>query len=451
MPVFESTVDLPVNIKEAFAYHEREGALQRLIPPWENATIESSDNSMQPGSKVVLKVNVAGVPLRWVAEHRDYDPPNRFEDVSLSGPFKAWHHKHLFRAVTPISSQLTDHIEYEVPMGMVGETAGGSFVRKQLKSMFAYRHRVTHDDLATMSRYALSPMTIGITGGSGLVGQALSPFLSLMGHRPLQAKRRGEGAATTFQLPDNASWSGTDAVIHLAGKSIADHRWNDSVKQSLRDSRVQPTRALCETLAAMPNPPKVLLCASATGIYGNRGDEILDERSAPADDFLASIGKEWEEACEPARQANIRVVNLRFGIILSPRGGALQQMLLPTKMGAGGPMGKGDQWWSWIAMDDVLGAIYHALATPSIEGAMNVTAPAPVTNLQFAKTLGKVLNRPAFVPAPAFALRLALGEMADALLLASTRVSPSILKETSYPFRFADLEVALRHLLGRWN
>jgi uncharacterized protein len=451
MPVFESTVDLPVNVQDAFAYHEREGALQRLIPPWESVEIESSDGSIKPGAKVVLKTKLACVPLRWVAEHRDYDPPNRFEDVALSGPFASWHHKHLFRAVTPVSSQMTDHIEYEVPMGAVGQTFGGSFVHNQLKSMFAYRHRTTHDDLATQARYALAPMKIGITGSNGLVGNELVPFLSLLGHTPLRANRHGRGTETTFDLSGDQSWNDCDAVIHLAGKSIADARWTDKVKQDLRDSRVEPTRRLCEKLASLSKPPKVLICASAIGIYGNRGDEILTEDSSIADDFLAGIGKQWEDACEPARQASIRIVSVRFGIILSPRGGALQKMLLPTKFGAGGTLGDGKQWWSWVAMDDALAAIYHALATETIDGPMNVTAPNPVTQKQFAKTLGTVLSRPSMIPAPAFALRLAMGEMADALLLCSARVEPKVLQSTSYPFRFSDLEVALRHLLGRWN
>jgi uncharacterized protein len=449
MPRFKSTVELPVSINEAFAYHEREGALQRLIPPWESVTIESSDHSIKPGSRVTLKTRVAGIPVRWVAEHRSYEPPTKFEDVALSGPFASWHHQHLFQSVASNRTELTDQVAYELPLGSVGKLAGGSFVRKQLDAMFAYRHRVTRDDLALVERYNLDPQTIGITGASGLLGRELMSLLSLLGHRPFAGKREGSNANTIYTLSRPDSWDGCDTVIHLAGKSIADQRWTPKVKEQLRSSRVQPTRKLCETLAALKHPPKTLLCASAIGIYGNRGDETLNESASLGNDFLAEIGAQWEQACAPARDAGIRVVNLRFGIILSPRGGALAKMLTPAKLGFAGPMGNGKQWMSWIALDDAMGAIYHAMATPTLVDEVNVVAPHPDTNHSFAKTLGKVLMRPAILPAPAFALRLALGEMADALLLTSTRVQPHELESTGYQFRFPDLEPALRHMLGR--
>lgn len=449
MQVFESSIELPVSIEAAFAYHERPGALQRLIPPWENVVIETSDQSLQPGSRVTLRSSIGGLPMRWIAEHRDYDPPHRFEDVALSGPFHHWHHRHLFRALTANSSLMTDRVEYQLPFGAMSRRLGGGYVRRQLEAMFAYRHRVTRSDLATAARYSLSPMKIAITGAGGLLGSELSPFLSLLGHRSVPAQRSGEGAQTSFQLAANHRWDDCDVVIHLAGKSIAEQRWSESVKAQIRDSRVAPTRRLCQQLAELSNPPKLLICASATGIYGDRGDELVDESSQLGDDFLANVAAEWEAACDPARQAGIRVVHLRLGVVLSPRGGALSSMLLPARLGLGGPIGGGKQWWSWIAMDDVLGAIYHAIANDAVAGAMNAVAPTPVRNREFAADLGAVLGRPAFVPAPAPVLRLALGQMADDLLLSSTRVEPGVLTATGYDFRFTKLEPALRHLLGR--
>lgn len=449
MPQFKSSIELPVSVEEAFAYHERVGALQRLIPPWEKVVVESSDQSIKPGSRVTLKAHVAGIPLRWVAEHRAYEPPNRFEDVSLSGPFPTWHHQHLFRSVAPDRSEMTDQIDYELPFGYPGALFGSSVARQKIDTMFAYRHRVTRDDLELASRYRLTPKTIAVTGATGLLGRELVAMLSLLGHDVHRADRSGSDEATRYTLKRADGWEGCDAVIHLAGKSIADQRWSTSVKEKIRTSRVEPTRRLCETLASLKRPPKTVLCASAIGIYGDRGDEMLDEASALGSDYLAEVGEAWEAACDPARDAGIRVVNLRLGIILTPRGGALAKMLAPAKVGLAGPMGNGKQWMSWIAIDDALGAIYHAMATHSIDGAMNVVAPQPSTNQTFAKTLGKVLSRPAFLPAPKFALRLALGEMADALLLASTRVQPAQLLATGYQFRFPELEGALRYLLGR--
>ena len=209
------------------------------------------------------------------------------------------------------------------------------------------------------------------------------------------------------------------------------------------------TRLLCEKLASLATPPKVLVSASATGYYGDRGDEVLDESSPPGKGFLPEVSQEWEAATEPARQKGIRVVNARFGIVLSSKGGALAKMLLPFKLGVGGVIGSGQQYWSWIALDDAIGAIHQALTNDTLRGPMNVTTPHSPTNREFTKTLGKVLRRPTIFPMPAPVARLALGEMADALLLASARVLPKKLESTGYQFRHPELEGALRHVLGK--
>jgi uncharacterized protein len=296
-----------------------------------------------------------------------------------------------------------------------------------------------------------------------LVGTELCNLLTLGGHRVIHLVRNFQQATHDHSdekgdITKVAPWhsqqqadrlAGVDAVIHLAGKSIADGRWTARMKQEIRDSRVIKTRELCQALAALTDPPKTLLCASAIGIYGDRGEERLDEPASPGNDFLATVARQWEEACRPAVDAGIRVVHLRFGIILSPRGGALAKMLLPAKLGLGGPLGSGRQWWSWIGIDDAIGAIYHALASPALAGPVNIVALEPVTNAQFAQTLGKVLHRPALLPAPASVLRAALGEMAGPLLLASARVEPKRLLDTNYRFRFTDLRECLQHLLGR--
>ncbi len=448
--VASSTV--PVSVAEAFAYHERVGALERLIPPWESARIEHSDQSLAVGSKVSLRSKVCGIPVRWLAEHTEYDPPHLFADTQVSGPFARWDHRHQFEPAGDHQATLRDTIEYQLPLGAAGRLFGGGLARRTIESMFAYRHRVTHDDLALFARYPSDSLKIAVSGSSGLVGKQLCSMLGLFGHdiqRIVRSPDDTPGSVAVWSDDAEANkLDGVDAIVHLAGKSIASQRWSDSVKQEIRESRVSKTRQLCETLARLQRKPKVLVCASAIGIYGDRGDELLTEESALADDFLADVARDWEGACQVAIDAGIRVVNARLGLVLSPNGGALQKMLLPAKL-LGGSLGNGRQWCSWIALDDVLGAIYHAIQTQSLSGPVNLVSPNPIINRDFAKTLGRVLGRPALFPAPAFALRLALGEMADALLLASTRVKPVRLQESDYVFRFSDLPAVLRYYLGR--
>jgi uncharacterized protein (TIGR01777 family) len=249
-------------------------------------------------------------------------------------------------------------------------------------------------------------------------------------------------------VKDLSRLEGVEAVIHLAGENISS-RWTAARKAEIRRSRVEGTRRLCESLARLSRAPKVLVSASAMGYYGDRGDEILREDFPAGSDFLAQVCREWEAATEPASRAGVRVANLRFGMILSPAGGALKKMLLPFKLGAGGRIGDGKQYMSWIAIDDAIGAIYHALVTESLRGPVNVVAPAPVTNAEFTRTLARVLSRPAVAPMPAFAARFAFGELADALLLSSQRVAPIRLQQSGYKFRYPELEGALRYLLGR--
>lgn len=282
-------------------------------------------------------------------------------------------------------------------------------------------------------------MKVLLTGAGGLVGAALAPLLTGSGH-----------SITRFS--HSQPWpelAGHDAVVHLAGENIAAGRWTPERKTRIRDSRVQMTRRLCEAVAKLASPPGVVICASAIGYYGNRGEEILCEERAPGADFLAEVCRDWEAATKPAADAGIRVVNLRFGVILSAAGGALAKMLTPFKLGLGGVIGDGRQWMSWIALDDAVGVIRHVLTDETSRGPVNVVAPKAVTKREFVKTLGRVLQRPAIVPLPAFAARLAFGKMADALLLSSQRVVPVKLIAGGYRFRFPELEGALRYLLGK--
>jgi uncharacterized protein (TIGR01777 family) len=299
-------------------------------------------------------------------------------------------------------------------------------------------------------------MKILVSGATGLVGTALSRSLKEKGHEVIRLVRSAakDEATEVNWNPEqgtiNASeLEGFDAVVHLAGESIAEGRWTDEKKKRIRQSRTKGTGLLSETLAKLKQKSEVLISASAVGFYGSRGDEILDEQSASGSDFLAEVCREWELATQPAAQARVRVVNLRFGVILSNDGGALPKMLFPFRMGVGGKLGSGEQYMSWISIDDAVGAIEHALTNKTLRGPVNVVAPEAVTNYAFTKTLGRVLSRPTIFPVPAFAARLVFGEMADATLLASQRVEPQRLKESGFTFKYPELEGALRHVLNK--
>ncbi len=300
-------------------------------------------------------------------------------------------------------------------------------------------------------------MKILVTGSSGLVGSQLVPALRTLGHDVVRLVRDkaqlGEGSAhwdpAAGQI-DPAALKDCDAAVNLAGESIAEGRWSEKRKRAIRESRVDSTHTIAAALAALEPKPRVLVNASAIGFYGSRPGEVLDETSATGSgDFLSGVCRDWEAATEPAAEAGVRVVLARFGVILSPKGGALGKMLLPFKLGLGGKIGRGDQSMSWIAIDDVTGAILHCLSATSLNGPVNFVAPQPVTNLEFTKTLGRVLSRPTLFPMPAFAARAAFGQMGQELLLGSQRVKPARLLAAGYAFKFPQLEAALRHGLAQ--
>ncbi len=296
-------------------------------------------------------------------------------------------------------------------------------------------------------------MKIAVTGASGLVGQTLVPFLEAGGHEVLRLVRTSPSSAAEVAWDpeqgaiDAARLDGVAAVVHLAGENLAQGRWTEAKKARLRSSRIDATRLLARALVGLARKPAVLVSASAVGYYGDRGADWLDETSPPGSDFLARLCVEWEEATEDVARAGVRVVRLRSGLVLSPRGGALAKMLPLFRAGLGGMLGPGTQYVSWIAIHDLVAVIASALSTPGLEGPLNATSPSPATNRELAETLGRLLRRPTFARVPAFALRLGIGELADATLLAGQRVRPATLLATGFPFGSPTLSEALRHVL----
>jgi len=291
-------------------------------------------------------------------------------------------------------------------------------------------------------------MKIAVTGSSGLVGSALKPFLTGAGHQVFPIRRPADWDPENGTI-NGLALEGMDAVVHLAGENIAAGRWTAARKARIRDSRVKGTKLLSESLLKLKTPPPVLVSASAMGYYGDRGDEVLREESPAGTGFLPEVCRQWEAATDAATRGGIRVVHLRTGLILSSQGGALGQMRLPFKLGAGGKIGSGKQYWSWISMDDLCAVFLHSIQAAGLHGPVNAVSPTPVTNLVFTTTLGRVLSRPTLFPMPAFAARIVFGEMANELLLASARVEPAKLLASRFVFRHKDLDSTLRYLLGR--
>lgn len=451
MDVFEWQSEMPVPADELAAWHVRPGSFERLRPPWQTVRVLERSGGLEAGGRLVMSVDIGPVRRRWTAEIRDYEPGRRLVDVQVDGPFARWEHTHLFIS-SGTGSVLKDHVEYELPLGRAGDVVAGAPIDRALRRLFRFRHRRSRDDLARHAAFASRPrLTVAISGASGLIGGELSAFLAGGGHRVLKlVRRRPLADDEVFWDPERAAldperFAGVDAVVHLAGVSL-NQRWTPTAKRAILQSRINGTALIARTVAEL-DPPPLLLSASAIGYYGDRGAERLDETSAPGSGFLPDVVEAWEAALQPAREAGVRVVVLRNGLVLSGRGGVLARMLPGYKYGAASAVGGGQQWMSWIALEDYLGLVLELLYDPSAEGLINAVSPNPVTNRQFTRTLSHVLRRPSLFPVPQRAVQLAFGEMGE-LLLASTRVLPGRLTASGFGFRYPGLEEALRAELG---
>ena len=450
---FSSSIEAPV--QALFDWHTRPGAFDRLTPTWETVRIVSREGGLEAGARLHLQLALGPLRLNWIAVHTSCTPPTGFVDQAERSPFASWKHEHRFEP-DGATSRLVDIIEWRVPFGRLGALFGNRVARRRIERMFAQRHARTRHDLRrhTMTREH-APLTVAISGASGLIGTALTAFLTAGGHTVRRLVRRETRSADEIRWSprdgelDPADLEGVDAVVHLAGAGIADARWTNQRRRALWDSRVDGTALLARTLAELDAPPRVLVSTSAVGFYGNTATSRVDESAPRGAGFLAELCEAWEDAARPASDAGVRVVHPRFGIVLSARGGALQKMLPAFKLGGGGRLGSGRQAFPWVALDDALGAVLTLIQDEHYSGPVNITAPGIVDNASFTKTLGRVLRRPTVVPVPAVALRTRFGEMADEALLAGQWAKPLRLLEGGFTFTYPDLEAALRFELGR--
>jgi uncharacterized protein (TIGR01777 family) len=444
MTVYETTHSVSAPRSEVWNWHTRPGALRRLTPPWLPVKLVHEASSLRDGFAVM---RLPG-GLHWHSQHRpsEYREHERFTDELVSSPLRLvtpWRHQHVFSTVDQNSTRITDRVTTRMPEGI-------------LHSMFAFRQRQLIDDIAAHARFQAPhnrPLTIAITGSSGLVGTSLRALLTTGGHRVIRLVR--DAAVTADERrwdpsdPDPDLLSGVDVLVHLAGAPIAG-RFTQKHKQAITSSRVGPTEKLARLVARAEKKP-VFVSASAVGFYGpDRGEEILTEKSEPGEGFLAEVVRKWEGATRPAVDAGARVVNVRTGIVQTPDGGTLQLLAPLFRAGGGGRLGSGEQWMPWIELDDLLDIYLRAITDPHLAGPVNAVAPNAERNAAYTATLGRVLRRPTMIPTPDFGPQLVLGrEGARELAFAGQRVVPQALAETNHRFRFPTLEPALRHVLGR--
>ncbi|MCP4338970.1 MAG: TIGR01777 family protein [Desulfobulbaceae bacterium] len=452
--LFEHLSEYPCSAEELYNWHSRPGALERLLPPWENIAVLARKGGIEPGGMVKLKMHAGPFSYRFLARHIDDIPGKMFRDIQERGPFASWSHTHKFRSKGE-GSLLQDQIEYSLPGHRFLPHFVKNQVEKRLANIFSHRQRLLSEDIALHQRSSVPPLRILVTGASGVIGRDLLPLLTTGGHQvfTLVRRRPDPGKREIYWDPANGILNESDlpeldGIIHLAGEYIGLSRWKEEKKRRVIDSRIKGTKLLARTLSAQQRIPKVFLCASAVGYYGDGGDKIIDETNPPGDDFISEVCRVWEKGTEQARDAGIRTVFMRLGIGLTPQGGALKHILKASPFGFIRRFGAGNQYISWISRDDMVSAMLHALSCHTLEGPVNIAAPEPVTNAEFMQTLARISGRPLLFPLPGWFLKMIYGQMASEILLSGCRVSATKLQDSGFRFRHPSLEMALKNLLG---
>ncbi len=459
MSRFTHRVHLPISPRDLFAWHARPGAFERLTPPWDEARVRKAMHVLEAGSVADFDVAVGPIRLRWVARHEEvfvggeHDPAG-FVDVMKEGPFRSWRHHHSFAPDGAGGCILTDTVDYQLPRIPFASWFSPALVEKRLQRMFAFRARTLRGDISFAQKFPSSPQKIAVSGASGLVGQEICTLLSVLGHDVKRLVRHRKN------IDDEIIWNpktgdvdpvaadGLDAVLHLAGENIGEGRFTKDKAARLHQERAGQASALFRALAKLPHPPSVVVGACATGFYGDRGEEVVDEDSAAGVGVLPDICRAWENALLTDYGAGWRSVSVRSGVVLSPRGGMLKKLLPAFRAGFGASLGNGRAFMPLIGADDAADVYLHALFNARITGAVNACLPQAVRNQEFTDMLASALHRKAWMRVPAPALRLAFGPLTDEVLLASTRATSKKLLSLGREWRHADVPSTLAHVLG---
>jgi uncharacterized protein (TIGR01777 family) len=452
MPRLASSVYLPATAAEAYAWFGRPATQARLVPPWDGARLVAAPAGIADGARLAIDLPIGPLHWRWIGAFGSCDPPRRVVLRQLSGPLARWEHRASFTDDED-SCRLAEEITWDPRLGKLGQALAGAATQRRIDRWLAWRGRRATADLGRLrDARASAPLRVAISGAGGLIGSALAHFLESGGDTVLPMVRRRARAGQIAWDPasgsvDGAALDGVDAVVHLAGAPVAT-RWSASARERIRASRVDGTRALATALAKLPRKPEVLIAASAIGWYGDRGDALLDESAVAGTGFLPEVCTAWEQACAPAAEAGIRVVHLRIGIVLSAVGGALPPLARALKLGMGVEFGDGRQWMSWIAHDDLIYLVHHALRSRSLSGRVNAVAPEPVRHHDLVSTLGRILQRRTRLHLPSAWVRRLLGEMGQEMLLSSARVVSRAIEQETFAYSSPALEDALRWELG---
>jgi uncharacterized protein (TIGR01777 family) len=442
MEIVTQTCLLPVSVSDSFAWHTRPGAFERQIPPWTKIKILEKQGTIYDGDVIKIKYFLSLFSFVMKMKHQNYKENSQFESVQQEGPFREFRHSRSFEAVDNHTSKITDRISFESSYKFWTRFLGHAFLTDELESFFSYGHRTVLNDLKLHAKYSQTKFKVMITGASGFVGRELTAFLTSGGHTVLPIKHE-----TYVEQMSHAE--GFDAIIHLAGENIASHKWTEERKKVLVESRVEFTKQLLEQLKKLKTPPKVFISASGIGIFDkcSTPDGICDETSEIGDGFLAKLAEKWECAANEAKQLNMRVVNLRFGSILSSSGGMLKKISASFKFFIGGTFGQGHQRMPWVSMTDVLGIVLFALSNERVNGPINVVAPQIVSNHEFTEQVAEILSRPNAFRIPEIMIEALFGEMGRELFLSDIAAKPQKLNELGYVFLHPRLNDALFHYL----